>query len=49
VAGITAEALELGRAAFERHAWQEAFDRFSEADAAGALTADDLESFATAA
>jgi class 3 adenylate cyclase len=49
VAGITVEALELGRAAFERHAWQEAFDRFSEADAGGALTADDLESFATAA
>jgi class 3 adenylate cyclase len=43
------EALELGRAAFERHAWQDAVDGFAEADAADALTAADLESYATAA
>jgi len=44
----TADPLAAGRAALARHAWQEAFDRLSEADRLGLLGADDLEALATA-
>jgi len=44
----TADPLAAGRAALARHAWQEAFDRLSEADGLGLLGADDLEALATA-
>ena len=43
------DALVAGRAAIERHAWREAFDRLGEADAASPLRGADLESLATAA
>ena len=43
------DALVAGRAAIERHAWREAFDRLGEADAASALGGADLESLSTAA
>ena len=43
------DALVAGRAAIERHAWREAFDRLGEADAARALGGADLESLSTAA
>jgi class 3 adenylate cyclase len=46
--GPTADPLAAGRAALARHAWQEAFDRLSEADGLGLLGADDLEALATA-
>ena len=36
-------------AAFARHAWREAFDRYTEADAAGGLAPADLEEFAETA
>ncbi|HXI81403.1 MAG TPA: adenylate/guanylate cyclase domain-containing protein [Verrucomicrobiae bacterium] len=41
--------LAAGRAALAAHRWPEAFDRLSEADRAGHLTADDLETLSTAA
>jgi class 3 adenylate cyclase len=41
--------LSTGRAALANHAWQEAFDRLSEADRLEPLGADDLEAFALAA
>jgi class 3 adenylate cyclase len=44
----TADPLAAGRAALARHAWQEAFDRLSEADRLGLLGADDLEALASA-
>ena len=44
----TADPRAAGRAALVRHAWQEAFDRLSEADRLGLLGADDLEALATA-
>ena len=43
------DALVAGRAAIERHAWREAFDRLGEADEASPLHGADLESLATAA
>ncbi len=43
------DALVAGRAAIERHAWREAFDRLGEADEAGVLHGADLESLSTAA
>ena len=43
------DALAAGRAATERHAWREAFDRLREADEAGVLHGADLESLSTAA
>jgi class 3 adenylate cyclase len=46
--GPTADPLAAGRAALARHAWQEAFDRLSEADRLGLLGADDLEALASA-
>ena len=48
-APVSSGALAAGYAAFTKHAWQEAFDRFSEVDAAGDLSADDIEALATAA
>jgi class 3 adenylate cyclase len=45
----SADPLAAGRIAIADHAWQEAFDRLNEADAAGQLEADDLESLALAA
>jgi len=44
-----AEALERGRAAFERRAWLDAFTALSEADGAAPLEAADLELLASAA
>jgi class 3 adenylate cyclase len=44
----TADPLAAGRAALARHAWQEAFERLSEADRLGLLGADDLEALASA-
>jgi class 3 adenylate cyclase len=41
--------LRAGRAALERHAWQEAFERFSDADAVSQLAPADLEALAQAA
>jgi class 3 adenylate cyclase len=46
--GPTADPLAAGRAALARHAWQEAFERLSEADRLGLLGADDLEALASA-
>ena len=43
------ERLAEARAALERHAWQEAFDGFTAADAETALTGPDLEALAEAA
>lgn len=43
------DAVGAAREALERHAWQEAFDRFSEADQRGALEPEDLELFGEAA
>lgn len=43
------DAVAAAREALERHAWQEAFDRFTEADAQGILEAEDLELFGEAA
>jgi class 3 adenylate cyclase len=43
------EPLGAGRDALERHAWQEAFERFKEADAASPLAPPDLEALAEAA
>jgi tetratricopeptide (TPR) repeat protein len=40
---------EAGRTALARHAWQEAFDLFSKADAARALSAEDIERLAESA
>ena len=44
-----ADPLDAGRAAFTRHAWQEAFELLSRADAGVGLAGPDLESLATAA
>ncbi len=41
--------LSAARAAYERHAWGEAYDGLTAADAAGALGAEDLERLAIAA
>ena len=45
----TDAALAAGRLAYERHAWGEAFESLSAADAAGDLDAEDLERLAIAA
>ncbi len=45
----TGDLLQAGRDALTRHEWSEAFDRFTEADAAGPFTGEDLERFAQAA
>lgn len=42
------DALVAAREAMARHAWQGAFELFSQADRAGSLTAEDLESFGLA-
>ena len=48
--GITTDpALAAGRLAYERHAWGEAYESLSAADAAGDLGAEDLERLAIAA
>ena len=39
----THPALAAGRLAYERHAWAEAYERLTAADAAGDADADDLE------
>lgn len=44
-----AQRLEAGRAALERHAWQEAYELLKAVDQAGALPAEDLEPLAQAA
>jgi class 3 adenylate cyclase len=41
--------LAAARAALQRHDWQEAFDRFNEADAEGGLSGPDLDALSTAA
>ena len=46
---VTDESLQEGRDAFERHAWQEAFDILSSADTSAGLSAEDLERLAEAA
>ena len=43
------EALRVGRAAFARHAWREAFEELSQADETTTLEGPDLESLAVAA
>ena len=43
------EALRVGRAAFARHAWREAFEQLSQADETTTLEGPDLESLAVAA
>jgi class 3 adenylate cyclase len=47
--GIDLSAREAGRAAADRHAWHEAFDRLCEADRGTPLEADDLDALAEAA
>ena len=47
--GKTAEPLEAGRSAIERHAWPEAVALLKQADAANALDAAGLEMLADAA
>jgi tetratricopeptide (TPR) repeat protein len=44
-----ADPLGAGRSAFARHAWQEAFELLTRADAAASLEGPDLESLSTAA
>ncbi len=46
---IADEPLQQGRDALERHAWQEAFDLLSAADASGPLSPNDLDLLADAA
>jgi DNA-binding CsgD family transcriptional regulator len=46
---ITSEALDLGRAAFARHAWGDAYAQLSAADGVAALEGADLDRLATAA
>ncbi|MDP8930889.1 MAG: hypothetical protein M3O70_20540, partial [Actinomycetota bacterium] len=46
---VAEDALEAGRAALKRHAWQEAFDVLSEADRSGSLPAEGLRLLADAA
>ena len=48
-AATTDKPLQEARDAFDRHAWQEAFDLLSAADASGGLAPEDLESLAEAA
>ncbi|MCH6555978.1 MAG: adenylate/guanylate cyclase domain-containing protein, partial [Chloroflexi bacterium] len=48
-AATTDKPLQEARDAFERHAWQEAFDLLTAADASGGLAPEDLESLAEAA
>jgi hypothetical protein len=43
------ETLRAGREAFARHAWQQAFEQLTQADAAATLDGADLESLAIAA
>lgn len=43
------DALEAGREAFRRNSWREAFDLFTDADRAGLLSPEDLESLGEAA
>ena len=43
------DSVAAAREALERHAWQEAFDHFSEADTGGSLEPEDLELFSNAA
>jgi hypothetical protein len=43
------EALRAGREAFAQHAWREAFEQFSQADAVKTLDGTDLESLSVAA
>ncbi len=45
----TEDPLQQARDAFDRHAWQEAFDLLAAADASGGLAPEDLESLAEAA
>ena len=49
MAPLADDAVEAGRAALERHAWQEAYDTLSEADRAGELAAEGLSLLADAA
>jgi class 3 adenylate cyclase len=46
---VVQDPAEAGREAVQRHAWQEGFDLFKQADGAGVLSGDDLEVFAEAA
>jgi class 3 adenylate cyclase len=46
---VTDKPLQEARDAFDRHAWREAFDLLTTADASGSLAADDLERLAEAA
>ena len=48
-AATTDKSLQEARDAFDRHAWQEAFDLLSAADASGGLAPEDLERLAEAA
>ena len=46
---VVDDSLEAGRQAAQRHAWRDAYELLRSADAAGRLTAEDLESLAEAA
>ena len=46
---VTPAPRDLAMAAFAKHAWREAYQRFAEADAAGGLSAADLDAYADAA
>ncbi|HEY6958745.1 MAG TPA: adenylate/guanylate cyclase domain-containing protein [Candidatus Limnocylindria bacterium] len=46
---VTPAPRDLAMAAFAKHAWREAYERFVEADAAGGLSAADLDMYADAA
>ncbi|HKW78877.1 MAG TPA: hypothetical protein VJQ09_07230, partial [Candidatus Limnocylindria bacterium] len=47
--GVLESPREAASAAYARHDWREAYDRYAEADAAGALSPTDLVSYAEAA
>jgi len=49
VTQVVDDSLEAGRQAAQRHAWRDAYELLRSADAAGRLTAEDLESLAEAA
>jgi class 3 adenylate cyclase len=48
VATASTDAVQAGREALERHAWQEAYDTLTEADRAGSLSGEGLELLAEA-
>jgi class 3 adenylate cyclase len=49
VSQVIRDPIEAGREALQRHAWEEGYELFKEADAAGELSGEDLELYAEAA